>query len=126
MPAGYDIALLSTLGILAAADLPLPVELTALAMVGLVIRWSLGRMTRDQDEHEKRMTALEAEMAEVREEASQQRHLKHNLDNRITAMGSAIFMMLPQAQACECGSMSRLVPILEHLAINPITLETQQ
>lgn len=52
LPPGYNVAIVSSIGMVAAMDVPFPVELTALAMVGLVLRWALIRQNRVHDEHD--------------------------------------------------------------------------
>lgn len=111
MPPGYNSTIVATVAFLAAVEVPFPVELTALAMVGLVLRWALARQSREHDQHDARLSALE-------EQSSHERHLKHAWRNEVTAMRATIAMMVPIAQRCSCGSMDPLVPVLERLALD--------
>jgi hypothetical protein len=112
------VVLASTVGGLAAAPgVPFPIEMTALVMVGLVLRWALGRDSKSHNERDERISSLESRMREVEEEADTQRHLKHALNNQVTAMKTTITMMLPFAKQCTCGTVIPLIPILERLAL---------
>lgn len=120
--------LVSTVGVLAASsDVPFPVEMSALVMVGLVLRWALRRENTAHEERDKRVDNLEARTKDLEEEADTQRSLKHALANQITAMKTTITMMLPFARQCTCETMTPLLPILERLAleINLEQLEAQ-
>lgn len=118
MPEGYTFTLISTIAMLAAVDVPFPVEMTALAMVGLVLRWSLIRQNRSHDEHDARLTSIEVELAETRAEKDIQRQLKHAWKNEVTATRAALAVLVPQAAKCECGTMEPLMPVLRKLAID--------
>lgn len=118
MPEGYTYTLVSTIGLLAAVDLPIPVELSALAMVGLVLRWALIRQNRAHDEHDERLTVIETELRETREAKDIERQLKHAWKNEVTAMRATLAVMLPQAKRCTCATMEPLIPVLEKLALD--------
>lgn len=111
---GFVIA--SAVAVLAAADVPFPVELTALAMVGLVLRFLLRRDARAHDKHDRRLTAVEKELR-------QQHTAKHAALNEITAMRAAIAIIVTQAQKCSCGTMEPLLPVLTRLSLE--TKETK-
>lgn len=111
-----DMVLASAVVTLAAVDVPFPVELTALAMVGLVLRWALGRQNRAHDEHDRRIADIERELDRTRADKDTERHLKHAWRREVTAMRMALLTMLPLARGCTCGTMDPLLPVLERLA----------
>lgn len=114
---GYTYAIISTVGFLIAVEVPLPVEMTALVMVGLVLRWSLSRQNRVHDEHEDRLNQIEVELAETREAKDIERHLKHAWKNEVTATRATLAMIYPQAARCSCGTMEPLLETLRKLAV---------
>lgn len=116
MPQGYTYTLASTVAFLAAVDVPFPVELTALAMVGLVLRWALSRQNKNHDEHEERIAEMERRWEEAVADYSAQRHLKHAWRNEVTAMRATLGVLVPAAQRCSCGTMEPLIPVLVKLA----------
>lgn len=109
--------LATSVAVLYAAEVPLPVEITALAMVAVVLRWLLSRENTAVLSHEARVATLEADMANVRAEASEQRHLKHEFINRVTGMQAAIALVLASARSCSCGAMEPILPVLDQLSI---------
>jgi len=118
----------STIGVLAATPgVPFPVEMSALVMVGLVLRWALRREGHMHEDRDDRISKLELQMRDVEKEADTQRHLKHALNNQITAMKTTITLMLPFAKQCTCNTMTPLLPVLEKLTleVNLTALENQ-
>lgn len=112
MPEGYTYTLASTVAVLAAVDVPFPVELSALAMVGFVLRWALARQNKAHDQHEDRLSKVEEQLRVKSTE-------KHALANQITALRTAVKLIIPTAEQCTCGSMERLLPTLHSLATDP-------
>lgn len=110
--------LASTIVTMLALEVPFPVELTALAMVGLVLRWALARDDKAHAGHDSRIMTLEAEMRVVRESESEQRHLKHALLNQIGAARGALVLVSSAARTCKCDAMAPLIPLLDALDIN--------
>lgn len=96
--------------LLAVSDVPLPIELSAMAMVGLVLRFLLKRDARAHTKHDARLTSIEAEL-------NVQRSAKHAYLNEITAMRAAIAIIVTQAQKCSCGTMEPLLPVLTRLSL---------
>lgn len=117
LPPGYTMAIVSAVGMVAAMDVPFPVELTALAMVGLVLRWALMRQNRSHDEHDARLTKIEQDLEATRVAKDIERSLKHALKNEVTAVRATIGVLVPQARRCSCGTMDPLMPVLERLAM---------
>lgn len=116
MPPGYNLAIASSIGMIAAMDVPFPVELTALAMVGLVLRWALIRQNRSHDEHDARISRIEEDLEVERLARLEEKHLKHAWRNEVTSLRATIAMVLPTAQRCSCGTMEPLLPVLQRLA----------
>lgn len=114
--ASQDVVLASAVVTLAAVDAPLPIELTALMMVGVVLHWALARQNRTHDEHDERIKAVEEELAATRQSKDIERQLKHAWRNEVAAMQAALAVMVPLAQKCSCGTMDPLLPVLERLA----------
>lgn len=115
MPPGYNFTIISAIALLAAVDVPFPVEITALAMVGLVLRWALMRQNRAHDEHDRRLSEIEDELNATRAAKDQERHLKHAWRNEVSAMRATLGVMLPIVKNCSCGTMDPLLPVLERL-----------
>lgn len=102
------IVLVSVSGMMLAYDVPLPVEMTALAMVGVILHFFLRRDASSHTKHDIRLTRIEAEL-------DNQRTAKHALRNELTAFRASLAMLLPTAKNCTCGAMASLVPIIERL-----------
>lgn len=116
MPSGYTSTIAAAVAILAAVDVPFPIELTALAMVGLVLRWSLSRQNKAHDEHEGRIADMERRLDDAVDSYNTQRHLKHAWAREVAATRATLGTMLPLAKNCSCGTMDPLIPVLEKLA----------
>lgn len=110
VPSLPTLVLVPTIGWLYASGLPVPIQLTALCMVGLILRVFIRR-------DDNRFARMEAQLAEVQAEAQEQHHLKHLLANQITARDVALKMILPPARACTCDVMTPYISTLEFLAI---------
>lgn len=115
MPAGYSASIISAIAVLAAADVPFPIEITALIMVGMVLRWALGRQNRAHDEHDRRIEDIEQQLRDTAEAKDAERHLKHAWKNEVATMRATIGVMLPLIRNCSCGTMDPLLPVLERL-----------
>jgi signal transduction histidine kinase len=104
--------LLSAAGVLLAADVPLPVELSAMAMVGLVLRWLIRRDSRKDRDMEERVQLLE-------QKADEQRHLKHEFRNRVTVVRGSLELARQAAEHCTCGAMDTVKPLLDQILSRP-------
>lgn len=91
-----------------AADVPLPVELTALAMVGLILRVYLGRESKAQADRDSRLKALE-------DEADEQRHMKHLVLNQLAGLTGTLALVRAAAERCTCGAIAPVLPLIERL-----------
>lgn len=100
--------LASTAGLLLATDVPLPVELTAMGMVGTILLWLIRRENQQDTDTQVRLTRLEATEAE-------QRHLKHALLNRLAGLKGSLLVVKQTAENCSCGAMHPVLPLLEEL-----------
>lgn len=100
--------LASTTAVLIAMDVPFPVELTALAMVGLILRVYIGRENKDKELQDRRLTALE-------HDASEQRHLKHAQINANVALRGALELVHIEAQRCTCDALAPVLPLIRNL-----------
>lgn len=100
--------LASTIAALYAADVPLPIEMTALVMVGLILRVYLGRESKQQSELAKRLDAIEAE-------ADEQRHIKHMVLNRLAGITGTLALVKAAAERCTCGATAPVLPLIERL-----------
>ncbi len=109
------IVLVSTVAVLGAVEAPLPVNITAMALVALVLRYLLKKDGKSHDAHDARLSELEAEVEAVRKDASDQRGRAHKLENTITGQVAALAMLLPAAEKCSCGTMAPYVPVLYRL-----------
>jgi hypothetical protein len=94
--------------LLFAANLPFPVELSALAMVGLILRWMMQRDATNDSAILVRLERLEASEAE-------QRHLKHALLNRLAGLKGTLLVILHAARHCTCDALTPVLPLLEEL-----------
>lgn len=106
-------ALVVTVGVLAAAGTPFPVEVGALAMVGLILRWLVRRENLADAGTLGRIDALEAEVAQLRSSESEQRHAKHELIVENAALRNAQTLLVRAARACSCQALHPLIPLLE-------------
>lgn len=100
--------LTSSVVALYAVDLPLPVEMTALVMVGLILRVFLRR-----DDH--RFQRIETDVEQLRRENQEQRHLKHEYRNQLTALQYALSLTLAEAERCSCGALDTIRPTLKQI-----------
>lgn len=100
--------LASTIAMLAVADVPLPLELSALAMVGLILRVYIGRENRLNNDRDVRLERLEA----ARDE---QRHLKHMVLNQLAGVTGTLAAARQAAMRCTCGAMVPILPLLDNL-----------
>lgn len=106
----------TVIALLFAVDVPLPIEMTALVMVGLVLRWSLGRQNRESAGADVRMSRLEAKVDHNAEEIDRQRHFKHDFLNQITAVYASIVMLRETAvDRCTCHAFDPYIPVLDAL-----------
>lgn len=108
--------LLSTAVLLTAVDAPLPLEMSALVMVGIILRWFVIRENKSASRHDERLVELEEEMAHLREEASAERHRKHVYLNQLTGIQAAFALVLSTAHTCTCNAMDAVIPVLEKLS----------
>lgn len=109
------LVLASSIVSLYAVQVPLPVEMSALVMVGLILRWMVRREAMTDVSRDERIAALEAEVASIREGESEQRHLKHLVINQVTAMRGSLEMIKLAAQRCSCGAVSPVIPLIDNL-----------
>lgn len=110
------LALATTIaGLLLAVQVPLPIEMTALVMVGLVLRWSLGRQTRAANHIDARMTELEGRISKNRAEIDRQRHWKHEFRNQLSGVYATMVMMREAANRCDCEAFDPLIPVLDQI-----------
>ena len=106
--------LASTAGVMLAADVPLPVEISAMAMVGLFLRWLMQRDSRNDEDVEKRLKKLE-------KHADWQRHLKHVFLNRLAYCRGTFLLVRQQALLCKCGAMTPVLALLTLETIDNLT-----
>lgn len=102
------LVLATTAAGLLAADVPLPVELTALAMVGVILRFLLQRDDSAAKERDRRLDALEAERDE-------QRHLKHVVINQLAGITGSLALIKTAAERCTCGAVTPVMPLIDNL-----------
>lgn len=100
---------------LVAAQVPLPVEMTALVMVGLVLRYSLHKDAKSDSDQESRITRLEDTVLENRQRIDEQRHLKHAALNRIAGITGMLMLLRQQIALCTCGAMGPLLPVVDQI-----------
>lgn len=100
--------LASSVAILAAADIPLPVEVSALALVGAVLRWFIVRDNQADRDREARLVLLE----EARDE---QRHLKHLVINQLASITGTLRLIQIAAERCTCGAVAPVLPLIQNL-----------
>lgn len=112
----YSLALATSIGMLYALEgVPLPVEMTALVMVGLILRWLLRRENKTDSIRDERIAALEAEVGELRASESEQRHLKHVVLNQLTIIRGTFALAKQQAEQCTCDAMTPVIPLLDNI-----------
>lgn len=109
------ITLASSGATLLAMDVPLPIEMGALVMVGMILRWLIRRENHTEALDEKRLTRLEGRIDELQNDVSEQRHLKHTLLNQLAAIRGSILVIRRAAERCTCESMIPVLPVLEML-----------
>lgn len=97
--------LAATIFAVLAADVPLPVEMSALVMVGLILRVYIIRENSAQRDHAARLAALEAEVSE-------QRHLKHLVINKLTTVIGTLALVQAEADRCTCGAVTSVLPLI--------------
>lgn len=102
------VVLVASTAAIYATDVPLPVELTALAMVGLILRVYLGREAKAAAQRDRRLDELEAE-------ADEQRHMKHLVLNQLAGITGTLALVQAAAQRCSCGALAPLLPLIERL-----------
>jgi hypothetical protein len=100
--------LASTIVALYAVNLPLGVEITALVMVGAILKVFLRRDDTRFSRLEQKVEALEADNKE-------QHHLKHEFRNRLAAVHYALSLVIAEARTCTCGALDTLLPVLEQI-----------
>lgn len=113
---GVTLTIASTTGLLLAYDVPLPLELPALAMVGLVLRWLVKREAVADTATLQRITDLEAQLEEMRDEQSQERHLKHGALNRAIAAEQTLRLVKIAAGRCSCGALDQILSLLAEVS----------
>lgn len=118
--------LFSTAALLAAVDAPLPLEMSALVMVGIILRWFVMRENKSSARHDQRLEEIEAEMTVLRLEGSEQRHLKHVFMNQLTGTQAALALVLNTARNCSCNAMDSVIPVLERLSTPRDTPKTTE
>lgn len=109
-------------GVLLAVDMPTWRELSALAMVGLILRWMIARENRrevrdlnvDAATH-RRITSLERNVGALRREVTEQRHLKHDFEGKVIALQNALKLVRIQARRCSCGALDPIQQLLEEI-----------
>ena len=115
MPAIITYSLGVTVVGLAALQVPFPVEMTALVMVGLVLRWFLRKDSVLDQQHEKRVAALEKAVAQNRKDIDLQRHRAHAALNRVAAVSGMVLLVKAQVERCTCGQMEAIVPLFDQI-----------
>lgn len=98
----------TAVAVLAAADVPLPAELTALALVAVVLRWFIVRDNQADRDRDARLIALEAK-------ADEQRHLKHMVLNQLARIVPSLALIQVASERCTCGAMTQVLPLIENL-----------
>lgn len=93
---------------LTATDLPLPQEMTAMAMVGTFFLWLIRRENRRGNQTDTRLSKLEST-------AEAQRHLKHAWINRFAGLRGTLTITLYAAERCTCGAMTQVTPLLRNV-----------
>ncbi len=111
-----NVILGSTVAVLVATEAPLPVQVTAMVLVAIVLRYLLRRDDSTHIQHEKRLNEMQAEISRLNSGEAEQRHLKHLLNNRITGIQAALALLIPAAEKCTCGQMSPFLPVLVRLS----------
>lgn len=94
--------LASTITTLYAMDVPLPVEMSALVMVGIILRVYIGRENKAHEVRDKRIAKLERDVW-------QQRHIKHEFRNQMTVLAGTLALALQQAAKCTCDAMTPVI-----------------
>lgn len=92
----------------ASSGVPFPIEMTALVMVGLILRVYIVRENKSREEHAKRLKALE-------EEVDEQRHLKHLVINQLAGITGTLSLVQAAASRCTCGAVAPVLPLIENL-----------
>lgn len=98
----------STIAVLSAVEVPLPVEMTALVMVGLILRVYIARENRLNEQRDERLSKLEA----ARDE---QRHLKHMVINQLAGVSGTLHTARQAALRCTCGAMVQVIPLIDNI-----------
>lgn len=108
-------ALALAVAVLAATDVPFPVELSALVLVAGILRWLIRREDRVDGETLDRIAALEVETERLRSMESEQRSAKHALGNELAAIRTTLELVVVVADRCTCGALDPVRPVLARL-----------
>ena len=114
MPAPPAALALAAAG-LAVTDVPLPAELGALALVGLVLHWALQRFSGTDQATLDRINKLETQLEDLRTEWSKERHLKHDALNRAASMSMTVRLLVAAARQCTCGNMHAILELVDRV-----------
>lgn len=116
LPLTPPLVLASSAAVLIAADIPLPQEMTAMAMVGMFLLWLIRRENRREvqvdTETRARVLALESEVTGLQALYDEQRHLKHAWVNRFAGLRGSLVVTLNATERCTCGAMTQVTPLL--------------
>ena len=118
MPAPTMVLATTAAGLLA-AEIPFPVELSALALVGFILRWLVVRENRADDSMLKRIEHLERDLAAMTVAQSEERRLKHAALNDAASRGMAVHLMAAAARHCTCGQMDQILYLVESTGVVP-------
>lgn len=108
-------ALVLSVAVLAAVDVPFPVELSALVLVAAILRWLIRREDSTDAATLARIDSLEAEVERVRFDESEQRSAKHALLNELAAIRTTLELVAVVSDRCTCGALDPVRPVLARL-----------
>ncbi len=113
-----SVALAVSVGGLAVADVPLPAELGALALLALFMHWALQRFSSTDTVTLKRIDKLEADLAKVRDDWSQERHRKHDALNQAASTSMTVRLLAAAARKCTCGQMDSIMELVDRVGMD--------
>jgi hypothetical protein len=99
------------------AAVVIPALLTALSLLGLVLKWLIQREATTDTQTLERISKLESEVELLRADQSEQRRLKHEALNRAAGLSLAARMLLTSARHCTCGALTHVVELVDRTGV---------